>query len=195
MSTICRVYCHRILNYSMLICALLFVNSCSFYEKGKLRFTIMREYGKKLDFSWQGYQVLSDTLIPDYKISKPITIISYIDGDLCPECFSNYLNAAQMYVEQFKSDSIQFVCVAYPRPIDELQYALTLYELNPSDVMVVYDSNNDYLKKNSITKLSSGYNAFLIDKNHKIVLLGDPIRNQAMYDLCKSQIESMLCEL
>ena len=38
-------------------------------------------------------------------------------------------------------------------------------------------------------------NAFLIDKNHKIVLLGDPIRNQAMYDLCKSQIESMLCEL
>ncbi len=58
--------------------------------------------------------------------------------------------------------------------------------------MVVYDLGNKYLTRNSIAKLSSGYNAFLIDEKHKIILLGDPIRSQSMYDLCKKQIQELL---
>ncbi len=192
MNMIYRGCFHRMSLFTI-FCILLFTTSgCSYCKKIRLRMMIRHEYGRVLDFSWSGSQIMSDTILTGFEIKKPITIVSHIDAKLCPECFANYLRGAEKYVSLFNSDSIQYVCIAYPRPIDELQYALSLSETDPSKVMVVYDSNNLYLKNNSLTKLSSGYNAFLIDKDHKIILLGDPIRIQSMYDLCKSHIQSML---
>ncbi len=177
----------------VVICALLIASSsCSHYKNHQVRMMVKHEYGKVLDFSWAGYQILEDTLLPCFEINKPITIVSHIDDKLCPECFANYLRAAEKYVNQFHTDSIQYVCIAYPRPVDRLQYALSLAEIDSSKVMVVYDLENKYLTRNSIAKLSSGYNAFLIDEKQKIILLGDPIRSQSMYDLCKKQIEELL---
>lgn len=153
---------------------------------------IKHEYGKVLDFSWPGSQIMPDTILQGFELNKPIIIVSYIDDKLCPECFANYLRAAEKYVNQFNSDNVQFVCIAYPRPIDRLQYAITLAEIDSSKIMVVYDLENHYQTYNSITKIPNGYNVFLIDHTHKIVLLGDPIRSQSMYDLCKTQIRTML---
>lgn len=183
---------HNFLPFPLICSLLLLVSSCDYCNTLKKRSMVKHEYGKVLDFSWTGLQILEDTLLPCFEINKPITIVSHIDDKLCPECFANYLRAAEKYVNQFHTDSIQYVCIAYPRPVDRLQYALSLAEIDSSKVMVVYDLENKYLTRNSIAKLSSGYNAFLIDEKHKIILLGDPIRSQSMYDLCKKQIQELL---
>ena len=173
----------------------LLLNSCEFIKREKLLLTVKQEYGKVLDFSWSGSQILVDTVITHFEIQKPITIVSYIDKQLCPECFAKYLKGAEKYINLFHSDDVQFVCIVYPRPVEDLQYALTLSDTDPQKVMIIYDSNNQYLTVNSIVKLSDGFNVFLIDKDHKIALLGDPIRSEAMYDLCKKTVISMLDEL
>lgn len=180
----------------VVICALLIASSsCSHYKNHQVRMMVKHEYGKVLDFSWPGSKIMPDTILQGFELNKPITIVSYIDDKLCPECFANYLRAAEKYVKQFNSDNVQYVCIAYPRPVDKLQYAITLAEIDPSKIMVVYDTEDRYQTYNSIAKIPSGYNVFLIDKKHRIVLMGDPIRSQSMYDLCESQIRTMLNEL
>lgn len=171
------------------------LNGCEFIKREKLLLMVKQEYGKVLDFSWTGSQILVDSVITHFEIKKPVTIVSYIEEQLCPECFAKYLKGAEKYINLFHSDDVQFVCVVYPRPVEDLQYALTLSETNPNKVMIVYDTNNQYLAANAIEKLSSGLNVFLIDKDQKIVLLGDPIRSESMYDLCKKTVISMLDEL
>ena len=172
----------------------LLLSSCSYYENLKLRRMVKNNYGKVLDFSWPGYQILEDTILTDFKIDKPITIVSHIYGALCEECFANYLRTAEKYVYSFHSDSVQYVCITYPRPIENVQYAVKLAGVDPSKVMVVYDSEDLYLENNSITQLESGLNAFLIDKQHKVLLLGDPLRLESMYRISKTTIDRMLYE-
>lgn len=195
MNMICQRFFRKTFQVTVICGLILLMSGCKFIRKEKLLFTVRHEYGRVLDFSWSGKQVLADTVITHFDIQKPITIVSYIDSKLCPECFSKYLKGAEKYVNQFHSDSVQYVCVAYPRPIEDLQYALTLSETDPNKVMIVYDCDDRYLTVNSIKKLSDGFNVFLIDKKHKVRLLGDPIRSESMYDLCKETVVSMLNEL
>ena len=186
-----RIY-HKLRIPFMLLGLLFLMGSCNYYESWKLRRAIKHEYGRVLDFSWPGFQVLQDTVLSDFEIKKPITVVSHIYKELCPECFANYLKVAEKFVNQFHTDSVQYVCISYPRPVRELQCALSLAKIDSTKVMIVYDSNNRYLSANSITKLGSGYNAFLIDEDHKVVLLGDPIRTESMLALCTKTIRSML---
>lgn len=188
-------YVHNYLLVLIMCFPLLTFNGCNYFKNFKIRLMIKHEYGKVLDFSWTGYQLMTDTILKDFQINKPITVVSHIDDKLCPECFAKYLRAAELYVNQFHSDSVQYVCIAYARSIEDFQYALSLAKIDTSKIKVIYDCENQYLTKNSITKLASGYNAFLIDSKHKIKLLGDPLRNQSMYNLCKMQIQSMLNDL
>lgn len=184
-------FCKSVLHI-ILLCVLLMCYSCTFCSRIKTQIKIRHEFGKEVDFSWPGYQVLSDTILPSFEITKPITIVTHINVALCSSCFSGYLKAAERYVNMFESDSLQLVCIAYPRQIDDLQSALSSAGVSPQKVMVVYDIENLYLSSNSIDYLESGDNAFLLDNNHKILLLGDPIRFKSINEVYTSTILSMI---
>lgn len=168
------------------------LNSCNYFKDIKTSWIIRHEYGKEINFSWPGYEVLTDTVYDYYEIKAPLTIVTYINEELCEECLSSYLKTAEKFINLFHSDSIEFVCIAYPRAIEKLKYALSLAGTDSLKVRMIYDSDNLYLSSNSITQLSSGYNAFLIDENHKVILMGDPIRSESVYELYKTTIQKKM---
>ena len=173
------------------VLAFLFVG-CNYIENNKYKRLVKREYGRILDLSWPGYLVLSDTIISNYQLSKPITIVSCIDDRLCTDCFAKYLHVAEQFVNKFQSEEVQYVCITHSKPVEEIQESLVLADLDSTKVMVVYDYNDLYLKRNRIEKVQSGINVFLIDKDHRILLVGDPIRSRTIYELYKTQIETIL---
>lgn len=158
----------------------------------RIKYIVNHQIGKTLDFSWPGFQIFPDSISSDYEIKKPVSIVAYIDDGLCGDCFAGYLRAAEMIVNKFHSDCIQYVCITYPRSIDELQQSLSKANVDSTKVLVLYDSNNKYLSNNSITKIPDGFNVFLIDDKRRIKLIGDPIRKKSVFDLYKPKIESML---
>lgn len=178
--------------YTILLFSFLSVYGCTNYENHKNQMMVKRLYGKELDFSWPGFQVLSDTVLQSYEINKQITVVTHIYDGLCEDCFSRYLKIADKYVSKFHSDSVQFICIMAPRSVESIQYSLQLSGIGNSNVKVIYDKNNQYLTKNKIDKLDSGDNAFLIDENHKIILVGDPIRSKPLNELYKNTITNML---
>ena len=176
----------------ILVSLILSISGCTYLERVNNRMMVKQLYGKALDFSWSGFHVMSDTVLPCYDINKPITIVTHINDGLCNDCFSRYLKTAEKFVGTFHCDSVQYICIMAPRPIESIQYSIQLSGISDSNVKVICDANNQYLTKNKIDKLESGDNAFLIDENHKIILMGDPIRSNPLNELYKKIIRDMI---
>lgn len=186
-----KTYCPKIIHLIILFLALS-VCSCEKMDRIKDIYTIRRMNGKVLDLSGLGDQILKDTTYKAYTINKKLTIVSYIDNKLCPECFAKYLKVAESFINLFDSEEIQYVCIAYPRPLPDLQRAVSLSDVDSSKVMVIYDVNNVFRKNNNIKRTKLKLCSFMIGSDHKIITTGDPIRNVKMYNYCKEIIESVL---
>ena len=87
-------------------------------------------------------------------------------------------------------DSVQFIYVMYPRPINEIQEAMDSLEL--SQTLVLYDKEDQYLKKNSLEKYTDMFRAFLLDKNNRVVLVGDPLRSTDIQKLYTEKIRELI---
>ena len=186
-----KTYCPKIIHLIILFLALS-VCSCEKMDRIKDIYTIRRMNGKVLDLSGLGDQILKDTTYKAYTINKKLTIVSYIDNKLCPECFAKYLKVAESFINLFDSEEIQYVCIAYPRPLPDLQRAVSLSDVDSSKVMVIYDVNNVFRKNNNIKRTKLKLCSFMIGSDRKIITTGDPIRNVRMYNYCKEIIESVL---
>ena len=58
---------------------------------------------------------------------------------------------------------------------------------------IILDSTNTFKKINPVIPLNnSSLHTFLLDKNNRIVLIGNPLNGDAMWNLFKSTLENML---
>jgi peroxiredoxin len=169
----------------------LMINSCINNSDLKIKNAVRHNIGKTIDFSWQKNQILTDTIINDCSISdKPLTIISKVSKTLCPECLGNYLQGADVFVSGFRTDSIQFIGVVSSNDIKAIQAAIS--NVNPKMVKLIYDVNDDFLEGQSIRQIKGRWDVFLLDRNHKVLLMGDPLTDTNVNALYKKQIKSII---
>ena len=153
-------------------------------------------YDKQMDFSGEYWKVTSDTAItsdPSMALG-PVNLISFLDEHLCTPCLSNYLNAALRYTYSFDSDSLKYICIAYPRELSDLRESIN--GLSSKEITIFYDVNNTFFEKNHLIYLKQNApKSFLVDRNGKIILVGDPITSEPLYKLYKQSIRNLLDEL
>lgn len=188
MHMICRIYCHKII---LLFC-LFAITGCTKIDVIKLEYAVKHNYGREFDFSWEKNQILPDSILYDCDIIKrQLTIVSKVSKTLCPECLVNYLVAADYYISTFPSNNIGFVAiVTKDNKIDELQSLLPDSILH--NVQVVQDVEDNYLKKQTIKSVEGLWNVFLLDHNHKIVLMGDPLTHESVKTLYDKTVTDIL---
>lgn len=161
--------------------------SCNNIDIIKLKRAVIHNYGRIIDFSWQKDQLLPDTILHDCTIMKrPLTIVSKVSNSLCPECLGNYLRAAEFYISSFHTDSILFVVIVSSDKIKEIQ--ALMFDISPQKVQVIHDVNDIFLKGQSIKEIKGMWNVFLLDRNHKITLMGDPLTQKKVKPLYNKQI-------
>lgn len=169
----------------------LLIISCNNFSNIKIKSAVRNNIGKTIDFSWQKNQILTDSIIYDCSVSdKPLTIVSKISKKLCPECLGNYLRGADFYVSGFHTDSIQFIGVVSSDDIKAIQAVIS--DVNPKMVKLIYDVNDTFLEGQSIKQIKGRWNVFLLDRNHKVILMGDPLTDKNVNALYKKQIKSII---
>lgn len=153
---------------------------------------LQKSYGKQINLHLPMQYVFEDTTlyVMDKSEFSSIKVLVYISGQLCAPCFTNYLSATSEFIEKFSSDSVQYICVMYPRPINEIQEAMESLEL--PQTVVIYDEEDQYLKKNSLEKYTDMFRAFLLDKNNRVVLVGDPLRSTELQKLYTEKIRELV---
>ena len=115
------------------------------------------------------------TALSDY------TILMYVDTVGCTSC-QLQLERWHDWIRYLKRDSpynISFLFDFYPKDEEELLDLLQFYQF---DVPVCIDRKD---RLNSMNKFPMGnkYHTFLLDKENRIVLIGNPVNNEGIADL------------
>jgi hypothetical protein len=66
---------------------------------------------------------------------------------------------------------------------------VSLLKFNELGLAVFYDKNTDFIRQNQLSS-DPLYQTFLINPENKIVLVGNPVSNTALWNLYKKAMES-----
>lgn len=185
-----KAFCHSITIVSIIVLSLF--SSCQLLEELKIKKIVNQTYGRQIDPKWMGLQLLEDTIVTVSDIAKkPITIITYEEYQLCTGCLQKYLWGAEKLVEYFKSDYIEFIAIIVPRE-DYSEIQDIIKGLDCNKVKVICDVNQDFFNKNHLEKIPKKLNGYLLDKDHRVVVIGNPLTSNYVGDLYKKIMPQMI---
>ena len=150
--------------------------------------------GYKMDMPESLYEPFPDTLNPYDLFNHGTMILTWVDSSMCKPCFFQSLYRWEPLIEISKSDTLPFDCVFIisPRRNDDINLLSEMIELLPEGAKVLIDKYNDMSKKNEIINKYGIYvNTYLVSSSDTIELIGNPVKNDAIWDLYIQQIHKM----
>lgn len=157
--------------------------------KGEVENTVSSLFYKNIDYKNNVFQIYKDSIGAVSQVLPSIKILTYVDSSLCSKCLANRMYTASKYIQSLKNDSLIYIFILQPRPIDDIQdIADYLYD---DHIVAFYDENESFLKNNAIDKISSLYTTFLLDSTDRIVLIGDPLGSKELRTLYDARIREL----
>lgn len=115
---------------------------------------------------------------------KAFTLIVYNDESECISCNVNNLNEWHRFLTQVYSlDNGVKVCFVFSPEIESVDEIRALLQRQCFGHPVFVDSAHVFEKANPWIPKESIFHIFLLDKNNKIVLVGNPLQNQKINQL------------
>jgi hypothetical protein len=158
-----------------------------------------RDEAAKIVNEWMGKQILFPENIPCYVAGKKLLpdfcleafqaefkILMYVDSAGCSNCRLK-LPVWKQLVEEADSlfqGKLGFLLYFQPKNVKEVTYLFAQYRFTHP---VFIDSNGDINRLNSFPQ-DMRYQCFLLDKDDKVVAIGNPVQNLKIWNLYKSQI-------
>lgn len=133
-------------------------------------------FPKNMIFTIQGKDTVDYSMDGDYKI------LSYIDSSGCVSCrlkLKDWMKFMSEATNIFDSMQVNFLFFFTPKKIDEIRYMLSLYNFDHPVCIDPLDSINIL----NAFPPETMYHTFLLDKDDKVVAIGNPINNPQIKEL------------
>lgn len=146
-------------------------------------------YGKKIEFPTQYFSLGSGERIfsIDAELAKPLKIVTYLDKNSCSECALRILLRWEELLHEISGDLVGFIPVVYPNDLSDLTDALQILQIN---FPLFYDVENIFLNMNKLEKTLARNRTFLLDSNNKIIVIGEPLASQKLWQVYKNTAKS-----
>jgi hypothetical protein len=123
-----------------------------------------------------------DVLSPLPRESKNYKILLYVDSAGCTSCRSR-LEIWDMYIKGL-GEKVDFLFYFFPKTENELLSLLKNFQFNHP----VYIDKQDELNKLNKLPTNQFFQCFLLNKENKIISIGNPALNPKIWELYKEQI-------
>jgi hypothetical protein len=181
----------KIMNLILLL-TIVFCFSCKQNKKRDGLKKIVREWiSKEIQFSDRipCYRVEKDTIISiiDRDLSKAeYKILLYVDSTGCSECRLLLHKWLPLITEAgiLYSNRLEFAFFFQPKNMEEIYYLFRLYDFN---YPVYIDEKNEIFYLNNLPR-EEEYQCFLLDRNNRVLALGNPVHNPKIWELYKKII-------
>lgn len=155
-----------------------------------------RSVAEKIVKEWMGKEILfpdevdcwymgKDTLCPAIR-DVPYTVLVYTDSVGCTSCKLN-LTLWKHYIREMDSiapEQVDFAFYFQPKNRKELAHLLRRDRLE----QVVFIDQAGALKKSNQFAEEMEYQCFLLDRQNKVVAIGNPTLNPKLWDMYKTTI-------
>ena len=155
---------------------------------------------KEVDFSSitqglvNGQDQIDDITVP---LNIPARLVIYLDSFSCTSCVISRLNELENFFNISKSSNGAFLPVFVFTPSekeknDNLINIKNSLKQNNIDFPVYIDFENSFLSNNRFIPEEQQYHMFLLDNENKIVLIGNPVSSDSLWDLYMNTIEALI---
>ncbi|MBQ0142864.1 MAG: hypothetical protein KBT06_08725 [Prevotellaceae bacterium] len=183
--------CQKYYNSTSLhiVCALLMCLTCSCGKNANERIVseIKAMTGRTIVFP-NGYQTISCDKTVNMKkcLQKDIKIVSYIDYLSCTQCG---INMMMEWIDKINeiNPNVEYILVVNTDLKHELD---SLVQQNDFYGLIMYYSTDTFITTNNLDVMACN-KTFLLDKNNKIVLVGEPWDNKSLAQLYSQTIDSL----
>jgi len=141
-----------------------------------------------LNVVWNG----KDTVLTDFT-KAPAKLVVWTDSLGCTSCRASKMsewNSIIVYADSIAQwFNIIFLFTPKKEDIDRVNIAL---KADKFDYPVFVDQNANFVKQNPKLPKNRQLHSFLLDKNNKVVMVGSPLYNPALWALYKTTIQRMM---
>lgn len=173
------------LYFTLKVCILLFglLSVCCCTQESREIKEIRHLSGKRINFNMPMWTITADTVIhnADKALSAPVKLVTYLGNNSCTECMFKIMDAWNMISDSLNI-STELITVVYPDSIENIQSLLKKMHLKNT---LLYDVENKYLKENGLDKVLARNRTLLLDKDNRVLLVGEPFNRHSLIDLIK----------
>jgi hypothetical protein len=122
----------------------------------------------------------------DELFSREFKVLLYVDSTGCSACRLKLYLWQQIIAESHRlfNDKLSFLFYFQPKEENDFAYICMGYQF---DYPVFIDINNTINKLNIFSQ-NAEFQSFLLDKNNRILSIGNPVYNEKVWELYKSII-------
>lgn len=156
----------------------------------KARKAIEEWYGKTVTFpdSPEAKILGRDTTVTITELlDKEYCVLAFFDSTGCTEC-NMKLHDWHLRIKDIagQQDKVNFIFVVHAKNYEAVSAFAVKNKFNH---LIFHDTDNALWKANQNLPDSPELQAFLLDREQKVVLVGNPARNNSLWKLYKQQIE------
>ena len=176
------------------LCAIVFIvlfSACKKNERRDEALKIVSEWiGKEIRFTGNlpCYVLGRDTLTELFneKLIKEFKVLLYVDSTGCSSCRLKLFEWKKLIEEadSLFGESIGFLLFFQPKNVQEIIY---MSKRSGFDYPIFIDTKGEMNRLNEFSQ-NELYQCFLLDKDNKVLSVGNPTLNTAIWELFKSQI-------
>lgn len=116
--------------------------------------------------------------------------VTYVDSMSCSDCTLKHMSDWSVITEGVDSTVLEYIFIIFPKKNDR-EKVIEKMNRNMIDRKRVYiDTLGVFEKYNSQLPKDNILHSFLLDKNHNIILIGDPLKNSQIEKLLKERIRT-----
>ena len=172
------------------LCVCLLVSSCEESDKERLSRLVQEWEGKEILFPAHSTFTIQgkDTVDFDFK-GAAYTIVTYIDSVGCTSCKLQLHRWKELVkeVDSLTNGDVPFLFYFHPKDIKELRY---LTRRDAFAYPVCFDEKDDFNRLNRFPS-EMMFQTFLLDKENRVIALGNPIQNPKVKELYLNLIKGM----
>ena len=165
----------------ILVLFVLFLFSCMDAKRDKVAVLLNKWTQKEILFPSNPVFTVQGKDTVDFVIQDKYKIVNYVDSAGCTSCklrLSNW-NKLMNYVDSVSDHSVQFLFFFFPKKGTEVFHALRAERFEYPICIDELDSLNqlNYFPQEEM------FHTFLLDKNNKVLAVGNPVNNPRVKDL------------
>lgn len=170
------------LNWILGLCVCLFFSSCEESEKQRLSRLVQEWEGKEIFFPTHSTFTVQGKDTVDFQFQNAeYKIVSYTDSTGCTACKLQLHSWKELVLEidSLTNKNVPFLFYFHPKDVKELRF---LTRREGFTYPVCFDETGDFNRLNHFPS-ESMLQTFLLDKENKVIAMGNPILNPKVKEL------------
>lgn len=131
-----------------------------------------------------------DTIFTRHTASTYKEIV-FVDSSICTSCMYKYLYKWNPIIEEAmeKPYNVEFLFILHPAKASRIGLYHEMMQPHIFSKIVFIDTLGVFAGSNPSIPDENIYHSFLLDKENRVVMVGDPTRNQKLHDLFFSKLK------